>query len=226
MGNTKKYLAEGLGTAVLVFIACGTAVVTQADVVATALAFGLTIVAMAYSIGPISGCHVNPAVSLGVAIANRMTWKECIFYIISQFIGACIGGALLWLIIYGAKGTIAGLGQNSFSGEFFVNATPSLRIYVALLFEAILTFVFVFAVLGVTAKGDRPVNGLVIGLTLTLVHLIGIKVTGTSVNPARSFGVAIFDCKAFCEVWVFLVAPMVGGFFAGYLSKYFTNDKV
>jgi len=226
MDNTKKYLAECLGTAVLVFMACGTAVVTHADVVATAMSFGLVIVAMAYSIGPVSGCHVNPAVSFGVAIAKRMSWKDCIFYIIFQFIGACIGGLILWLIVKATMGGATGLGTNSYSGGLFSGALPIQQVYSALLLEAILTFVFVFAVLGVTTQKDRPVNGLVIGGTLTLVHLIGIKFTGTSVNPARSFGVAIFDGNALCEVWVFLVAPLVGGFFAGYLSKYFMGDKV
>jgi len=220
MGNTKKYLAETLGTAVLVFFGCGVAVASGVDLVATALAFGLVIVAMAYGIGPISGCHINPAVSLGAAIAKRLSWKDCLMYIIFQIIGACIGGLLLY-IIFGAT-TADGLGQNSYSGGLFSNSLPYTQIIAALLLEAILTFVFVFTVLGVTTKKDTGlVAGLVIGGALTLCHLIGINFTGTSVNPARSIGVALYDCKALSELWVFIVAPLVGGTFAGLLAEYF-----
>jgi len=224
MGNTKKYLAEALGTAVLVFIACGVAVASGGDLVAISLAFGLVIVAMAYSIGPVSGCHVNPAVSLGVAIAKRMSWKDCLWYIVFQVIGACIGGLLLYIIL----GSTAekGLGQNFYSqGLFAANPSPYIQMVAALLLEAILTFVFVFTVLGVTTKKDTGlVAGLVIGGALTLCHLIGVKFTGTSVNPARSLGVALYSCTALKELWVFIVAPLVGGTFAGVMAGYFFKE--
>jgi len=226
MGNRKKYLAEALGTAVLVFVACGVAVASGGDLVAISLAFGLVIVAMAYSIGPVSGCHINPAVSFGAAIAKRMSWKDCLMYIIFQIIGACIGGVLLYIIL-GAT-SAKGLGQNFYSqGLFATNPSPYIQIVAALLLEAILSFLFVFTVLGVTTKKDMGlVAGLVIGATLTLCHLLGVKFTGTSVNPARSIGVAIFSCDALSELWVFIVAPLFGGTFAGILADYFfPNEK-
>lgn len=206
----KKFIAELVGTMMLVLIACGVAVVvgcdTPAGIIATALAFGLVIVAMAYSIGNVSGCHVNPAVSIGMLIAGKMKGKECIIYVVAQFIGAILGALILGLCL----GSFEALGANGYGGTL-VNGT-TVNIGIALLVEVILTFVFVTTILGVTDKTENGhVVGIVIGLTLTLVHLIGISFTGTSVNPARSFGPALFQGgEALKQVWLFLLAPLIG----------------
>lgn len=197
----KKYIAECVGTAVLVIVGCGTAVVTGADVVATALAFGLAIVAMAYSIGNVSGCHVNPAVSLGCLLAGRMDKKDFVGYVVAQVIGAVVGALILAGMVGGPS---TGLGVNSYS------AIGAGR---AFLVEVVLTCIFVLAILGVTDSrfGNGAKGGVVIGFTLTLVHLLGIKLTGTSVNPARSLGPAILvGGDALAQVWLFIVAPLVG----------------
>ncbi|MEG2117403.1 MAG: aquaporin, partial [Clostridia bacterium] len=215
----KKALAEFIGTFVLVFFACGTAIVTGANVVATALSFGLVIVAMAYSIGNVSGCHINPAVSIGMLVSGKMTVKEFLVYIAAQFLGAIVGAGVLYGLLtlagsdFGMK--IAGSqvwATNAMVGTGFGGIVASLGI------EIVLTFVFVFAILGVTSKTENgTVAGIVIGLTLTLVHLIGINLTGTSVNPARSFGPALMSlvfgngAAALSQVWIFIVAPLVGG---------------
>ena len=217
----RKYIAEFLGTLVLVLFACGTAAVTGTTAAAnsgyilTALAFGLVIVAMAYSIGHVSGCHINPAVSTGMLLSGKISGKDYIGYLAAQFLGAIAGAAILSALI----GTGLGLGTN---GLFEGNVVKSLVI------EVILTFVFVFAILGVTSSEKHQAQaGLVIGLTLTLVHILGIYFTGTSVNPARSFGPALVmalsgDGAALSVVWVFIVAPLVGGALAagvwGYLN--------
>ena len=210
----KKYVAEFIGTSVLVLFACGVAAVTgcavpEAGYIATALAFGLVIVAMAYSIGNISGCHINPAVSLGCLMAGRMTAKDFVGYVIAQFLGAIAGAAVLMLLI----GKEHGLGCNGlYNGS----------IGMSILVEIILTFVFVLVILGVTSKiGNGKLAGLVIGLTLVLVHLFGIPFTGTSVNPARSFGPALLmGGDALSCVWVFIVAPLVGGALAALVWNY------
>lgn len=203
----RSYLAEFIGTLVLVLFACGTAVVVgcstaSADVayLLTALAFGLVIVAMAYSIGNVSGCHINPAVSLAMLLDGRMSAKDFVGYLVAQFAGATAGAAILGCLV----GWDCGFGANGlYDGD----------VVKSLLVEVILTFVFVLAILGVTSKVENgKVAGLVIGLTLTLVHIFGIHFTGTSVNPARSFGPAIFaGGAALSSMWVFLVAPLVGG---------------
>ena len=215
MALLKKCVAECLGTFVLVLFGCGTAVAldcngAKADAAyfMTAFAFGLVIVAMAYSIGNISGCHINPAVSIGVLCSGKMTVKEFFAYIASQFIGGIAGGAVL-LALFGKE---SGLGTN---GLYQGN------IWLSILIEVILTFVFVLAIIGVTSKiQNGSVAGIVIGLTLTLIHIFGIHFTGTSVNPARSFGPAIFaGGDAFVNVWVFIVAPLVGGVLAALVYK-------
>jgi aquaporin Z len=214
----KKYLAEFIGTFVLVLFGCGVAAVTgcafpEAGYVATALAFGLCIVAMAYSIGNISGCHVNPAVSLGCLLAGRMSGKDFVGYVIAQVLGAIAGAAVLMALI----GTEKGLGCNGlYNGS----------IGLSLLVEVILTFVFVLVILGVTSKiGNGKLAGLVIGLTLVLIHLLGIPFTGTSVNPARSIGPALFmGGDALSCVWVFIVAPLVGGALAALVWKLLASD--
>ena len=222
MEAMKKYIAECLGTLVLVLFACGAAIVTgcgtpeggMAAYLITALAFGLVIVAMAYSIGNISGCHINPAVSIAMLVSKKMSVKDFAGYVIAQFVGAIIGAAILAYIFGTAN---SGFGTN---GLFEGNVLKSLII------EVILTFVFVLAILGVTSKVENgTVAGIVIGLSLTLVHILGIGLTGTSVNPARSFGPALFKGgEALANVWVFILAPLVGGVLAA-LAYRFLDSK-
>ena len=203
----KKYIAEGFGTAMLTLVACGVAV-TTGNLLATALAFGLVIIAMAYVIGDISGCHINPAVSLGMLIAGKMKAKDFGLYVAAQFIGALVGSLVLALFMKGFDS----LGANGFVWEDW---------YIAFFVELFLTFLFVSVVLKVTDnKENSHINGFVIGLTLTLVHLLGISFTGTSVNPARSFAPALFDLETFKQVWLFLLAPMGGAALAALFYKY------
>jgi len=220
MNAIKKYLAEFIGTFVLVFFACGTACVVGCSAangtgyLLTALAFGLVIVAMAYSIGNVSGCHINPAVSIAMLINGKLTVKDFIGYVAAQFIGAIAGAGALSLFV----GVESGLGANAlFNGN----------ILLSLLIEVILTFVFVIAILGVTSKVENgAVAGIVIGLTLTLVHILGISFTGTSVNPARSFGPALLvGGDALINVWVFIVAPLIGGALAAIVYKFLASEK-
>jgi len=208
----KKYIAECIGTFVLTLLGCGTAMFlgcnTPAGVVGTAIAFGLTVVAMAYTIGGISGCHINPAITFGVALSGRMSWGEAVGYWIGQVIGAIIAGAVLLLLtkVVAAPDLTGGLGTNGVANAGGVGG--------ALLVEFIATFIFVLVVLGTTdaKKGAGNLAGLAIGLTLILVHLVCINLTGTSVNPARSIGPALFvGGEALANVWVFILAPMVGG---------------
>jgi aquaporin Z len=217
----KKYILECIGTMVLVLFGCGTAVITG-DVVATSLAFGLAIVAMAYAIGPVSGCHVNPAVSLSMLITGKISTKDFVGYIISQVIGGIIGAVILCAILKTSNLGIANLGTNGFG----INSAVGLTWFGAILVETLLTFVFIYTILGVTndeSKGN--VAGLVIGLTLAFVHLIGIKLTGTSVNPARSLGPALIaGGEALSQVWVFVVAPLLGSVLASVAYQIF-NDK-
>lgn len=216
----KKYVAEFIGTFVLVFFACGVAAVTgcngeiNASYLLTALAFGGVIVAMAYSIGNISGCHINPAVSIAVWINKGMDTKDFIGYVVAQVLGAIAGAAVLM----GMIGKDMGLGANG----LFQGSVPK-----SLIIEVILTFVFVLAVLGATSKIENGnVAGLVIGGSLTLVHLLGIYFTGTSVNPARSLGPAILlGGDALSCVWVFVVAPLVGGAAAAFVWKFLNQEK-
>ena len=219
----KKYFAEFIGTLVLTLMGCGTAVFlgcgTPAGVAGTALAFGLAVVAMAYTIGEISGCHINPAITLGVVLSKRMTWKDACGYWIGQFLGGIAGAFLLWAIIAatgapGAMGDPAGMGANGVANAGGV--------WGACLVEVIATCVFVLVVLGATDSkyGAGKPAGLAIGLALVLVHLVCINLTGTSVNPARSFGPALFaGGAALKDVLVFIVAPLVGGALAACLWK-------
>ncbi len=210
----KKYICELVGTFVLTLVGCGVAVVTGANVVATSLAFGLTIVAMAYSIGNISGCHINPAVSLSMLMTKKLTVKDFIYYVIAQILGAILAAAVLGLLLSSYKV----LGANLYGGA----GQLATNVWIALGVECILTFIFVTAILGVTSKKENSaVAGIVIGLTLTLVHLLGIKFTGTSVNPARSLGPALLTCgTALKQVWVFILAPLVGSALA---SLFYVN---
>lgn len=202
-----KYVAEALGTMVLVLMGCGSAVLnggagSVAAVLTIAFAFGLSVVAMAYTIGGISGCHINPAITLGVWLSGRMPGREAAGYIISQVIGAIVGSAVLFGITNGMG--IEGTGANAYGAGMLVPA---------LIAETVFTFIFVLVVLGTTAKrNDAPkFAGLVIGLTLVLVHIVCIPVTGTSVNPARSVGPALFaGGEALSQLWLFIVAPFAG----------------
>ncbi len=220
MQNIKKYIAEFIGTFVLVLFACGTAAVVGCSAengtgyLLTALAFGLVIVAMAYSIGNVSGCHINPAVSIAMLVSGKLSIVDFIGYIIAQFAGATAGAAVLMALV----GKESGLGANALYND---------SIGLSILVEIILTFVFVIAILGVTSKIENSsVAGIVIGLTLTLVHILGISFTGTSVNPARSFGPAILlGGDALSCVWVFIVAPLVGGVLAALVYKFLASEK-
>jgi aquaporin Z len=222
----KKYLAELVGTFFLVFFGVGTAVVAgdKVGIVGIAFAFGLGLVAAAYGIGPISGCHINPAVSMGVWAAGRMKTVDLIAYWVAQFTGATLAAWVVYLIASGVAGgynvALSGLGQNGFGpgyqGEY--------NVATAILYELVATLLFVIVVLGSTQKAaPAGLAGLVIGLTLVAIHLLGIHITGTSVNPARSFGPAVFvGGKAISQLWVFLLAPMLGGAAAGALFRFKT----
>lgn len=221
--SIKKYIAEFIGTAVLVIFGCGTAMLVGCDPVngcgyiLTALAFGLVIVGMAYCIGNISGCHINPAVSLGVLISGGMKVVDFIGYVIAQILGAIAGTGVLAAVfsLGGIKDQTGGFGSNGI-------ANLNNSIIAGLIVEVILTFVFVLTVIGVTSKSANhgSFGGLIIGLTLTLVHILGIGLTGTSVNPARSIGPAIFaGGDALKNVWIFIVAPLVGGALAAIVYK-------
>ena len=227
----KKCLAEFIGTFVLVFCACGVAAYTHGNLVATSLAFGLVIVAMAYSIGRISGCHINPAVSIAFLIKKKMTLKEFLLYVCAQVLGGFVGALLIFGIYKMNIGSVAGLGDASnytLTGE--LKAGP---IFAAIIEEVVLTCIFVFVILHVTDEKSEKVSGklagIIIGLTLTLVHLVGIGLTGTSVNPARSLATAItsaiyFDStEALKQVWIFILAPLAGGVLAAILHTLLTK---
>ena len=211
----RKYIAEAVGTMFLTLVACGIAVTSGVDLVATSLAFGLVIVAAAYSIGNVSGCHINPAVSIAMFVSGKMTFKECLKYIISQVVGAFVGSLLLGLLL----GKFSALGANGLVGDT--------TIWVALVVEVILTFIFTTAILGVTDKKENGhATGIVIGLNLVLVHLFGLPFTGTSVNPARSLAPAVLQGgDALCNVWIFILAPIVGAIIAGLFYKGVLKEK-
>lgn len=221
----KKYLAEMVGTMVLVLMGCGVAVSLGCDpvdnipaVVGTAMAFGLSVVAMAYTIGGVSGCHINPAITLGVWLSDRMETKEAGMYMVFQVIGALIGSALLWLLT--GNTDIEGTGANDIQ--------QGVTVVGGLLAEVIFTCVFVLVVLGATSKTNGATNnfaGLAIGLSLVLVHLVCIRYTGTSVNPARSIGPALFQGgTALANLWIFIVGPFLGAAIAAGIWKMIDCD--
>ena len=229
----KSYIAEFIGTCALVTLGCGTAMLVGCDAASgcgyllTAFAFGLTIVGMAYCVGNISGCHINPAVSLGVLMTGGMTVKDFIGYVISQCLGALAGSGLLALIF--KLGNVAdktgGLGTNGLAG---VNGSAA----AGLIVEIVLTFFFVFTILGVTSKKGNHGSfaGVVIGFTLVLIHILGIGLTGTSVNPARSFGPAIVaaiggNTAPMASLWVFIVAPLIGAALAAVIWKALSKEN-
>ena len=228
----KKYVAELIGTMVLVLMGCGSAVFAG-DIAGTvgagvgtlgvAMAFGLAVIAMAYAIGNISGCHINPAITLGVFLSKRMSGKDAGMYILFQFIGALIGSFILYLLVStGANNGPTITGSNGFTEGAMAQA------FIA---EAVFTFIFVFVVLGATSKnGAGNFGGLAIGLTLVLVHIVCIPITGTSVNPARSFGPAVFEAVAgnmvaLQQLWLFIVAPFVGAILSAIVWKAVATDK-
>ncbi|MGB7260439.1 MAG: MIP family channel protein [Albidovulum sp.] len=219
---SKKFTAEFLGTFILVFFGVGSAVLMGAQIgmLGISLAFGLSIVAAAYGLGAISGAHLNPAVSLGMLAAGRMNGSDFLTYVIAQIAGATVGALVIFLIASGkADYSVAenGLGQNGYGagylGEYSLSA--------ALIFEIVATFLFVTVILGATQSGaPGAMAGLAIGLTLAGIHLVGINVTGVSVNPARSIGPALFaGSQALADLWVFILAPLVGGALAGLLHS-------
>ncbi len=224
----KKYIAEMIGTMVLVLMGCGSAVFAGSiagtvgagvGTIGVALAFGLSVVAMAYAIGGISGCHINPAITLGVFLSGRMSGKDAGMYMLFQVIGAILGSAILFtLVSTGSHDGPTATGSNGYaSGEM-------LQAFIA---EAVFTFIFVLVVLGATSKkGNASLAGLAIGLTLVLVHIVCIPITGTSVNPARSIGPAIFQGgEALSQLWLFIVAPLVGAALSAGVWKYLDSDK-
>lgn len=228
----KKYIAEFIGTAVLVIFGCGSAVAANTllgnsgeliplafSTLLIAFAFGLSIVAMAYSIGNVSGCHINPAVSFGMLVAGKMEIKDFIGYVVAQFLGGLAGAGILSAFM----GSTASLGQNGY-GEASALGTS---VGIAFLVEVVLTFVFVLLILGVTSKPEfSSVAGLVIGLTLTLIHILGIPFTGTSVNPARSFGPAVLaGGQALSQLWLFILAPLVGAAIAAVVHRYVLTEE-
>lgn len=224
MSSMRKYIAEMIGTMILVFVGCGSAMFLGCEIpgghLAVAFAFGLSIVATAYVIGNISGCHINPAVSLAVLMQKKMTVADFFGYVIAQVIGAIIGAGLLRLLLeFGLTDLTGGLGTNG------VDAAGG--IWGAFIIEVILTFIFVFTILGVTSDEDKSsVAGIVIGLTLAFVHIIGIPLTGTSVNPARSIGPAIFAGGAsLTNLWVFICAPLVGAIIASLIFSLLKEKK-
>lgn len=225
----KKYLSEMIGTMVLVLMGCGAAVFagsapetlqTGVGTLGVALAFGLSVVAMAYTIGGVSGCHINPAITFGVWLSGRMSGKDAAMYMLFQVFGAIIGSALLYALA--STGDTAGVtmtGANSFGGD---------EMFQAFLAEMIFTFIFVLVVLGATdpKKGAGNLAGLAIGLTLVLVHIVCIPITGTSVNPARSIGPALFEGgQALSQLWLFIVAPLVGAAISAIVWKTIGGGK-
>ena len=221
----KKYISEFVGTFSLTFFACGVAVLigcnTPAGIIATSLSFGLVIVAMAYSIGNVSGCHINPAVTIAMFIDERIDKKDCIAYIISQILGALSGSLILALCL----GSFKVLGANSY-GNMLPNDTK-VTILIAFIIEVILTFFFITVILTVTKKKEHSnIAGIIIGLTLVLIHLLGIPFTGTSVNPARSLAPALLQGnEALNQVWIFILAPIIGGILASLFYKKILKEE-
>jgi aquaporin Z len=226
--HMKKLLAELIGTFSLVLFGCGAAIISGISVsgpsgiglLGISLAFGLAVVAMAYSIGGITGCHINPAITIAMLTAGKIKGGDALNYIIGQFIGATLGAGVLYVIAKGAPGFAMGewaLGSNGW-GEGYLGGYNMTSAFVT---EAVFTFLFLFVIFATTSKwGNSNMAGLAIGVTLVLIHLVAIPVTGTSVNPARSFGPAIFaQGKALAQLWLFIVAPIVGGIAAALLWK-------
>lgn len=219
----KKYIAEVLGTFTLVLLGTMTAVLTGGNVIATALAFGLAVVAMAYAVGGISGGHFNPAVSLAQFLRKKVSVTDFLLYVVSQLVGAILASLLLFVIL-GDQAKASGMGANGIGALF---AAKDLGWLVALLVELVLTFIFVLAIIGITNDESRaPIAGLLIGLVLVGIVVAGFGVTGTSVNPARSLAPALFvGGDAIKDVWIFLVGPLLGGALAGLAGNFLYAEE-
>jgi len=231
-----KYVAEFIGTFCLVLFGCGSAVIAGANVLnipvsgigllGISLAFGVSVVVMAYTIGPISGCHINPAISISMLAAGKLSFKDTLGYVIAQCIGAIAASGVLYLIVSGRPGFVLGkygLGANGW-GEGYLGEYSTQSAFIT---ETVFTFLFLIVIFGTTAKRANPgMAGLAIGLSLTLIHLVVIPITGTSVNPARSLGPAIFDGgEALNKLWLFIVAPILGGLLAAAFWKGVLEEK-
>jgi len=223
----KKYSAELIGTLALVLIGCGSAVIAGKYIgfYGISFAFGLTVLAMVYAIGSISGCHINPAITVAMLVAGKIKGRDAIFYVIAQCIGGIAGAGILWAIASGnADFSLAetGLGQNGFG----IHSPAGYSLAACFIAEVVLSALFLFVIFGSThEKAPKGFAGLSIGLTLVLIHLVGIPITGTSVNPARSLGPAVFvGGDALSQLWLFIVAPIIGGILAAVIWKY-TFDK-
>ncbi|MBQ4411592.1 MAG: aquaporin [Candidatus Methanomethylophilus sp.] len=223
----KAAIAELIGTFVLVFFGVGTAVFTGGDLVATALAFGLTVMVMSVTIGKVSGCHLNTAISLAMFLDKQIDAKKFAFYVIFQIIGAVIAGALIVCLTMGMTDFSFETVRNMDLGANFVHGTG--KAWIGILAEVILTFIFVLVVFGATDKSHQGVftefGGFFIGLALAMVHMVGIGITGTSVNPARSIGMAIFSADYLGDVWIFIVAPLIGGVLAWLVYSFILRDE-
>ena len=224
VSSIKKYSAELIGTMVLVLIGCGSAVIAGSNITNTgiAFAFGLAVLAMVYTIGGISGCHINPAISISMLVAGKLTVKDTAFYVVFQCVGAVIGAGILYSVLAATPAlgaNITNLGQNGYDA-----ASPAhYSMLSALIAEIVLTFIFVLVVHGATSeRSPKGFAGVAIGLTLVLIHLVSIPIDGTSVNPARSLGPAVFiQGTALSQLWLFWVAPIIGGILAALVWKLF-----
>jgi aquaporin Z len=229
MSDTNKYLAELIGTFVLVFMGCGSAVIAGKEVgfLGIAFAFGLSVLVMVYAIGPISGCHINPAITIAMFVNGKISGKDAGVYIICQCIGAIIAAALLLAVMTGLPTyTIAtnGLGQNGYG----VASPAGFSMLSGLIAEVILTFIFLIVIFGATSKAaPAGFAGIAIGLSLTLIHIVGIPITGVSVNPARSIGPALLvGGTALSQLWLFIIAPIIGAVLAAFVWKYLLEEAV
>ncbi len=233
MNSTKKYLAEALGTFALVLFGCGAASLAGVSAAGPAgigllgisFAFGLAVVAMAYTIGPISGCHINPAISIAMLAAGKLSAKDTAGYVVGQCAGAVLAAGLLYVISMGGAGfemTEWGLGSNGWGEGYGANYDMK----TAFIVEFVFTFLFLMVIFGTTASDASPqMAGLAIGVALVLIHLVLIPITGTSVNPARSLGPALFSGgAALSQLWLFIVAPIAGGVLAAFVRNVFLND--
>lgn len=222
----KNFFAELFGTFVLVFIGAGSAVIAGGDigVLGISFAFGIAVMAMVYAIGPISGCHINPAITVSMLFAGKINLKDSLSYIVAQVIGAILGAGVLYLIANGKSGfdVANGLGQNGWGagylGEYSMQA--------AFIAEVVLTAIFLLVIFGATSdKANTKFAGIAIGFALTMIHLVGIQITGTSVNPARSIGPALFvGGTALSQLWLFIVAPIIGGLLGAFIWKFLIKD--
>lgn len=227
-GNLRKYLAELIGTFVLVLMGCGSAVIAGNHIgfLGVSIAFGLSVLVMVYTIGRISGCHINPAVTVGMLVAGKIKGNDALFYIIFQCIGALIAAAVLLAIASGNPDyslAVNGLGQNGYG----VGSPGGYNLGAGLLAEIVLTFIFLLVIFCATSK-DAPAGfaGIAIGLSLTLIHIVGIPITGTSVNPARSIGPAVLaGGQALGQVWLFILAPLIGAIIAAFIWKFILESQ-